>query len=86
MTELRIVFEECKMKVVNLIRERLGVHLTLMFVAAAVLPAVIVGVLSFQRASDSLEDLAVSQVQQEATLTTQDLTTFLGNSRATYWR
>ncbi|HJO81594.1 MAG TPA: hypothetical protein QF520_04215, partial [SAR202 cluster bacterium] len=78
MTELRIVFEECKMKVVNLIRERLGVHLTLMFVAAAVLPAVIVGVLSFQRASDSLEDLAVSQVQQEATLTTQDLTTFLG--------
>ncbi len=66
------------MKVVNLIRERLGVHLTLMFVAAAVLPAVIVGVLSFQRASDSLEDLAVSQVQQEATLTTQDLTTFLG--------
>ena len=66
------------MRVVDLIRERLGVRLTLMFVAAAVVPVVIVGVLSFQRASDSLRNLAVAQVQQEATLTTQDLTTFLG--------
>jgi methyl-accepting chemotaxis protein len=66
------------MRIVELVKERLGVRLTLMFVAAAVVPAVIVGVLSFQRASDSLRDLAVAQVQQEATLTTQDLTTFLG--------
>jgi hypothetical protein len=55
-------------KLINLFRERLGVRLTVMFLAAALVPLLVVGLLSYQRASTSLKDLALDNVEQEAQL------------------
>ena len=70
------------MKLINLFRERLGVRLTVMFLAAALVPLLLVGLLSYQRASSSLKDLALDNVEQEAQLVTRDLNTFLSQFSA----
>ncbi|MFQ6027877.1 MAG: hypothetical protein ACE5Q6_10335, partial [Dehalococcoidia bacterium] len=65
------------MKLLNVFRARLGVRLTAMFLGLALIPIAVVGIMSYQRASDSLTDLALAKQEQEATLTSQDMRTFL---------
>ena len=61
---------------------RLGVRLTVFFLLVAVIPMLIIGVISFQRASDALTDGALSKLQQESHLTDRDLRTFLSQFNA----
>lgn len=51
-------------------------RLTLLFVLVAVLPMAVAAMLSYQRARTGLIDQALSKVEQEASLTAKDITTF----------
>ncbi len=66
------------MQVVNFVKTHLGARLAIMFIIMSLIPIAVVGLLSFQRAGDSLRDLALGKVEQEAALTTKDMSTFLG--------
>ena len=58
-------------------RHRIGPRLAAMFIVVALIPMVVVALMTYQRASDGLSDLGLSKVEQEAALHAKDTTTFL---------
>ncbi len=60
-----------------LLRRHLAARLTAVLIAVALTPMVAVALLSYQRARTGLIKLALSKVEQEATLTAKDTETFL---------
>jgi PAS domain S-box-containing protein len=59
-------------------RTHLGARLTVVFILVALIPMSLVALLSYQRARASLVNLALTKVEQEATLTSKDMDTYLG--------
>ena len=65
------------MSLVNKFQSSLGLRLTAMFIAVALIPIVIVGLVSYQRASGSLEELALQALSAEAEGTSVESITFV---------
>ena len=65
------------MSFVNKFQSSLGLRLTVMFIAVSLIPIVIVGLLSYQRASGSLQDLALQTLNLEAKGTSVETITFV---------
>jgi len=59
------------------LRRHLAARLTAVLIAVALTPMVVVALLSYHRARTGLVELALSKVEQEATLTAKDTETFL---------
>ena len=65
------------MSLVNKFQTSLGLRLTAMFIAVALIPIVIVGLISYERASGSMEKLALQALSAEAEGTSQEAITFV---------